>query len=196
MQGNSSWMFQVDKLQNWAFWDNAFSLDECEKIIEVGEKNPFNVATISNGDSLVADISHRDTKVSWIYPEPESQFIFRRVTDIVLNLNSSYFNFDLLGMIEGFQFTKYEAPTGFYGVHSDRSPNTHIRKLSMSVQLSDPSTYEGGELILHAGGEPVEPEKDQGKMICFPSYILHEVKPVTKGTRYSLVAWFTGPAFR
>ena len=38
--------------------------------------------------------------------------------------------------------------------------------------------------------------KEQGKLILFPSYVLHEVKPVTKGERYSLVAWITGPQFK
>jgi PKHD-type hydroxylase len=196
-QNSSAWMFQVDNLNDYATSDNSFSVDECKKIIEIGETNKFNSATIAGKDNnLEEDFSYRKTQVSWIYPNTESEFIFRRVTDIVTNLNNLYFHFDLLGMIEGFQFTKYEAPSDFYGLHSDRSPKSHIRKLSMTIQLSDPNEYEGGDLHLQIGSEPSIISKDQGKIVCFPSYILHEVKPVTKGTRYSLVAWFTGPAFR
>ena len=38
--------------------------------------------------------------------------------------------------------------------------------------------------------------RKQGTAIAFPSYVLHGVKPVTTGTRYSLVAWITGPEFK
>jgi len=196
-QSSSAWMFQVDNLNDYATWDNSFTLDECQKIIMIGESNIFNTATVAGKDGIIEeDFTYRNTQVSWIFPSIESEFIFRRVTDVITSLNNNYFRFDLMGMIEGFQFTKYEAPSGFYGLHSDRSPKSTIRKLSMTVQLSDPNDYEGGDLHLQIGSEPAIISKDQGKMVCFPSYIMHEVKPVTKGTRYSLVAWFTGPAFR
>ena len=38
--------------------------------------------------------------------------------------------------------------------------------------------------------------RDQGYVAVFPSYVLHEVTPVTKGTRYSLVSWVTGKSFK
>ena len=39
-------------------------------------------------------------------------------------------------------------------------------------------------------------KKEQGTLILFPSYVLHEVKPVTKGERNSLVSWVTGKQFK
>jgi PKHD-type hydroxylase len=66
----------------------------------------------------------------------------------------------------------------------------------MSLQLTNPNEYKGGDLILHLGNEPTILSKEQGKLYAFPSYTLHEVTPVTKGTRYSLVAWITGPHFK
>jgi PKHD-type hydroxylase len=74
--------------------------------------------------------------------------------------------------------------------------NSQIRKLSLTIQLSDPFSYNGGELHLFTGNEPTIIPKEQGKLISFPSYVLHEVTPVTKGERYSLVAWITGPQFK
>jgi PKHD-type hydroxylase len=64
------------------------------------------------------------------------------------------------------------------------------------VQLSDPSEYEGGELRLHTSQEPVIIRKEKGMVVCFPSYTLHEVTPVTRGERYTLVGWVHGPAFK
>ena len=71
-----------------------------------------------------------------------------------------------------------------------------IRKLSLSIQLTDPKEYEGGELYLHENEEGKEMKKGQGDLVLFPSYILHEVKPVTKGERNSLVTWVTGKQFK
>ena len=111
-------------------------------------------------------------------------------------MNSKFFNFDLYGFIEGFQFTHYKEPDGKYKKHVDRGLNIQIRKLSLSIQLSDPNSYKGGDLILHYQDTPIILPKEQGKLLMFPSYTMHEVTPVTKGERYSLVAWITGPQFR
>jgi PKHD-type hydroxylase len=73
-------------------------------------------------------------------------------------------------------------------------PRKARRKLSLVCQLSDPSEYEGGELQINTG-EIFTPEKQKGTVILFPSYLLHRVTPVTKGTRRSLVLWIEGPAF-
>ena len=80
-------------------------------------------------------------------------------------------------------------------MHIDKLYKGTIRKLSITIQLSSPQDYEGGDLILH-NGEPEKMQKELGKLIVFPSYTLHEVTPVTKGTRYSLVAWVAGKPFR
>ena len=121
---------------------------------------------------------------------------FQRVTGIVQSLNQQFFNFNLFGMVEGFQFTRYDAPSGFYGMHIDRYIGGNVRKLSLTIQLSSAEEYEGGELALQFGKEPEIMDKQQGKLIVFPSYVLHEVRPVSKGIRYSLVAWVTGEPFK
>ena len=63
-----------------------------------------------------------------------------------------------------------------------------VRKLSVSIQLTDPEEYEGGELYLYDGDKGTLMDKKQGTLILFPSYVLHEVMPVTKGERNSLVS--------
>lgn len=190
---NPSWAFDTDTTQNWAFWDKAFSPEECQQIIQIGEKRILENATIQGGKH---DFSIRESTVAWLYPSDDMDWVYRRVTDVITNLNNQFFKFDLFGLVEGFQFTKYEAPSGFYGMHIDKTLGSRIRKLSMTLQLSAPEDYEGGELALQFSKDADILPKEQGKVVCFPSYVLHEVRPVTKGTRYSLVAWVTGKAFK
>lgn len=191
---NPSWAFHTDMTQNWAYWDKAFSPEECRKIIEIGESKILKTATVSKENQKNKEI--RDSEIAWLSPSDDMEWVYRRVTDIVMNLNDQFFKFDLFGIVEGFQFTKYEAPSGFYGMHIDKTLGSRIRKLSLTIQLSEPDDYEGGELAFQFSKDQDVMPKEQGKLIAFPSYVVHEVKPVTKGTRYSLVAWITGKPFK
>jgi PKHD-type hydroxylase len=189
---NSSWNFELDQVNLYAFWNNAFSKEECQTIVNIAkDKGLIKGKTIGESDV-------RNSKISWLYPVDKMDWVFRRVTDITLNLNERFFKFDLFGINEGFQFTNYEAPSGKYGKHVDRGMNMAVRKLSISIQLTNPEEYEGGELKLYdADDEKANVmDKTQGTLILFPSYILHEVMPVTKGTRNSLVTWVTGKQFK
>jgi PKHD-type hydroxylase len=188
---NSSWNFELDQINLYAFWDNAFSKEECQTIINIA-KDKGLIKGKTTGESNV-----RDCKISWLYPVDDMDWVFRRVTDITLNLNERFFKFDLFGLNEGFQFTNYEAPSGKYGKHVDRGMNMSVRKLSISIQLTNPEEYDGGELKLYDGEEEgITMDKTQGTLIIFPSYVLHEVMPVTKGERNSLVTWVTGKQFK
>jgi PKHD-type hydroxylase len=192
---NSSWNFEVDQVNLYAFWNNAFSKEECQTIINIAKDKGLIKGTTFNDDKI-KDV--RDSKISWLYPVDGMDWVFRRVTDIVLNLNERFFKFDLFGLNEGFQFTNYESPSGKYGKHVDRAMNIPVRKLSISIQLTNPEEYEGGELKLYDGDdeEATVMDKTQGTLIIFPSYVLHEVMPVTKGERNSLVTWVTGKQFK
>jgi PKHD-type hydroxylase len=188
---NSSWNFEIDQINLYAFWNNAFSKEECQTIINIA-KDKGLVKGTTTGESNV-----RDSKICWLYPVNNMDWVFRRVTDITLNLNERFFKFDLFGLNEGFQFTNYEAPSGKYGKHVDRGMNIPVRKLSISIQLTNPEDYDGGELKLYNGEEEgTVMDKTQGTLIIFPSYVLHEVMPVTKGERNSLVTWVTGKQFK
>jgi len=189
---NSSWNFELDQINLYAFWNNAFTKEECQTIINIAkDKGLIKGKTQGESDA-------RDSKISWLYPIDNIDWVFRRVTDLTINLNERFFKFDLFGINEGFQFTNYEAPSGKYGKHVDRSVNMPVRKLSISIQLTNPEEYEGGELKLYNGDdeESTVMDKAQGTLIIFPSYVLHEVMPVTKGTRNSLVTWVTGKQFK
>ena len=187
---NSSWNFQLDKINLYAFFNNAFSKEECQAIINIA-KDKGLIKGKTRGESDV-----RDSKISWLYPSDNMEWVFRRVTDIVLSLNERFFQFNLFGINEGFQFTNYQSPSGKYGKHIDRGIDIPVRKLSISIQLTNPEEYEGGELKLYDSEEGTIMTKLQGTLVLFPSYVLHEVMPVTKGERNSLVTWVTGEQFK
>jgi PKHD-type hydroxylase len=194
---SSVWPFNLDAVENWAYIDNIFTPDECKEIIKIGNKRGLKKADVySDGLNQKVDENIRISKVSWLYPNEDTNWIFLRVSSAITQLNEQFFKFDLFGFIEGFQFTKYEAPTGYSGMHIDKVLHKKIRKLSITIQLSDPKDYEGGELAIQTNQEKNLMPKGQGKLVAFPSYALHGVSPVTKGTRYSLVAWITGPNFK
>ena len=189
---NPAWAFNLDPVHAYAYWEKAFSKEECETIIALGNDRTQRQATTRGGN----EDKVRKSEVAWLYPSDGLDWAYRRMTDIIMDLNERFFKFDLFGATEGFQFTKYTAPGGKYGRHVDCSPGTLIRKLSFTVQLSDPKDYKGGDLHLIYGDEPNVMARDQGYVALFPSYVLHEVTPVTKGTRYSLVSWITGKPFK
>ena len=138
----------------------------------------------------------RLSNITWLHASDNLEWVFRKITDVVLFLNNKYFNFDIFGLNEGLQFTNYKAPSDKYEKHVDRAQGILVRKLSLSIQLTDPKDYEGGELFLYEDKKGLEMSKEQGTLVLFPSFILHEVKPVTKGERNSLVSWVTGKQFK
>jgi PKHD-type hydroxylase len=193
----ASWPFELDNVEHWAYVDNFLSPEECAEVIKLGLAADLKTALINeknNQEKIVKDV--RESEISWIAFNEDTKWLYQKLSGAIVGLNAQFFNFDIYGLIEGIQFTKYNAPNGKYGKHIDKMFNGVIRKLSISVQLSDPQDYDGGELLLHKCGVPDEMPKEQGKLVIFPSYTLHEVKPVLRGTRYSLVAWVAGKQFK
>ena len=64
------------------------------------------------------------------------------------------------------------------------------------MQVSDPDTYDGGDLELFYKAKPIIADRTRGAVVAFPSFVMHRVTPVTRGVRYSLVAWVVGPRWR
>jgi len=192
----SYWYLKSAEYQPYCWNTGVFTPEEIERIRVLGRR--FGIGRAETFGSGKDCLEHRRSFNSWIYPNEHTSWIYQRLTDVVHQNNEKFFNFDL-SMIENLQFTYYSSEeSGCYKAHTDPNvwKNPHNRKLSIVVQLSDPSEYEGGELRLHTSHEPTPIHKEKGMIVMFPSYTLHEVTPVTKGERYSLVAWVHGPAFK
>ena len=193
-EGNSySWSFKLDKIHDYAYYDNFLSKKECEEIIKLAKTKQLIEGSIY-GAGIKPDT--RNSSICWLAPTDGLQWLYKRLTDCVTTLNNKYFGFDLSGIQEGIQFTNYKAPNGKFAYHMDRLHQGVIRKLSITIQLTDPKEYEGGELELKIGNKPMIMKKDQGRLLMFPSFFLHQVNTITKGERNSLVVWITGSQFK
>ncbi len=182
----------------WAYWDNAFS-DEQLNWLQKQARNIGDKAQVgSGGGQGVIDTGIRRSSLNWLSCTPETEWVFSTLAHVVSNLNAKYFRFDLTGFGEQCQLTNYDqSENGMYGWHVDFGPTGPSRKLSLVLQLSDAVEYDGGVLELKPNSDRVmQMSKQRGRIVVFPSWTLHQVTPVTTGSRQSLVLWVTGPAFK
>lgn len=184
-------------MEPWVWWEGAFTDQELDwlqqKAMQSNEQGQVGGAPTK--EKL---LEVRRSQVSWLRKTQENAWVFERLAHIAASLNSEYYKFDLTGFGEPFQLTNYDqADQGMYSWHVDFGGHRRIsRKLSLVVQLTDPSEYEGGNLQVMVGPKIQTVRKQRGFVVAFPSYILHQVTPVTQGTRQSLVAWASGPQFK
>jgi len=197
------------------------------KIIDIVEEDlaenfdmQLQDSRVGEGDYGTVDKDKRNAKNAWV---PTNHWIAGFVWHYVQRANRENFQYDLSNIDgESMQYTVY-GEGEFYGWHNDQSLSTYykpvsegnrghgealfqdfvnknceqVRKLSFSLLLSDPDTYEGGNLqLLDEAGKPYIAPRQRGTMILFDSRTQHRVQKVTKGVRKSLVGWVTGPRFR
>lgn len=89
-------------------------------------------------------------------------------------------------------FSRYEVGMS-YGAHIDNAvmgeQNPMRSDVSLTLFLSSPSTYEGGELVIEDTQGERSFKLESGSMIVYPSSTLHRVEPLTQGVRLAAVTW-------
>lgn len=178
--------------------DNAFTTDELDRIERLGDSLTQQQADLAgSGFGPGGDPRIRITRTAWVPGTAETKWLYDRIHGVMMSVNRDAYQFELKGFTEQFQYTVYHGSEGgHYDWHLDLGMKAMQRKLSLSLQLSDPASYEGCDLQFMAGHGIETAPRDRGTVIVFPSYTLHRVTPVTAGTRKSLVAWAGGPKFR
>ena len=171
---------------------NYFSPPECDALIEVGKRLLPQAATVNAGRDV--DERMRKSQVSWIgHDQSEYTWIWDKLASLVTMANTRNFHFTLVGFLEKLQFTWYSTEGSHYEWHMDYGAGAFSkRKLSLTIQLSDPESYEGGNLELFYKLQPVVAQRVRGTAILFPSYTMHRVTPLIQGERCSLVLWASG----
>lgn len=170
----------------------CLSPGECAAIVGLGEKRLSTAASIE-GRSDLESRDYRVSDIAWIEPAEDSQWLYHRLGMLFSYVNEAY-GFELVGLGESLQYTCYGAGQ-FFDWHIDNGHGgASLRKLSMTIQLSLPGDYTGGELEFH--GRVAQDTRGQGTSVCFPSFLAHRVSPVETGLRRSLVAWAYGPVYR
>jgi PKHD-type hydroxylase len=183
-------------IEPFVWWEGGFTDQELNWLQEQAKKaEQRGQAGGMEGEALR---QMRRSQISWLQKTPDTAWVFNKLGHIAASLNAENYRFDLTGFGEPLQLTNYDqSEQGMYGWHQDYGGKTGpSRKLSLVLQLTDPSQYEGGNLQVMTGGQPQTVRKQRGLVAAFPSYVLHQVTPVTSGNRQSLVAWVSGPAFK
>lgn len=183
-------------LPPYVFWRDTFSPRELDAIIALGESGPQVRAKIG---LEYGDVEHRNriSHVRWLEDDDESAWLHERVWSLISAINASSYSFDITGFSDQLQYAVYHgSERGHFDWHIDQGAAGVYRKISLTLQLSDPSEYEGGDLMFNVGDKMEAAPRERGFMVAFPSYTLHRVTPVMAGVRRSLVIWVTGPRFR
>ena len=173
------------------------------------ELNQFQdyISNLSDSDYSLSEFEHYDGFEDKKYDKYRSCMVhypkdFSIISRVAKNyfqcLNSQFWRYDLKNHFE-FQLVKYDVG-GNYNWHCDYgiAPKRGLsRKLSMSIQLTSPEEYHGGELqVVDYGNHTIMIPGDLGTVIVFDSKLPHKVWPVTWGQRISLVGWANGPRLR
>ena len=173
---------------------DVFSPSECDSIVALG-RQMWGAESRSGALGVTAerltDETYRKSEIVWISHNRYTDWLFQKLFAVANQLNQKYWQFELAGS-QRLQFTSYKGE-GHYDWHMDLAEDApdNTRKLSATVQLSDPADYDGGDLEINSGIIESAP-RDRGCITLFPSYMHHRVTPVTRGERLSLVVWIVG----
>lgn len=183
--------------QNYYFFEKGFTDEELDKIY----KDVANIQFINagTGPENNQDKSIRSSSVKWVPKNKEWGWLYDKMMTMIKEANDTIWNFDLYSVLDDIQYTEYHATNdGHYGWHQDIGPGAlSTRKVSITVQLSGPDEYEGGDLEYWKGGQDIQKApRGKGVVFIFPSYMMHRVTPVTKGVRRSFVLWVGGEHYK
>jgi PKHD-type hydroxylase len=180
---------EIATMTNFWRWENGLSTELCELLLKERAGLEEETAVVGSGENGIVNKDLRNSNVCWA---PVNHWIEGILYNYGLYATQEAgWNFQL-GRPEQIQLTAYDKD-GFYGWHEDWAPlavGQFIRKVSVVALLSDPSEFEGGEFQFTEGSTI---EMKRGTIIAFPSFLRHQVTPVTSGKRYSAVCWINGP---
>jgi predicted 2-oxoglutarate/Fe(II)-dependent dioxygenase YbiX len=194
----SAWIFGYTPQQKCLYMtkEDVLSAPLIDSIILHGSKNTelAQVGGDTPGVVGVVDKKIRNVSHSWL-PYDKFEWLYSLIEEEIKNMNWLNYKY-VLNSMEKIDYLEYYAgnEAGKYDAHIDGGIHSN-RKLSFSLLLSDPSEYDGGDLLIYEGKGPIVVPKRQGMITFFPSNVLHEVTPVTRGVRRSIVSWIHGPVF-
>ncbi len=177
-----------------AISERLLSAEDCAGIVSAAEERGFSASGVIGGENRTGhyDPTVRNCETVMLFPNTHEK-LYDLISEAFRQVNQKQYRFELTGL-EPIQILRYKEGSFFrehtdLGYQYDASAN---RKITLIAQLSDPASYQGGELVLF-GDKPIS--TTQGTLAIFPSWIQHRVEPLTAGTRYTLVSWALGPPF-
>ena len=198
--------FKFPKKNNWGdrytAQSNFLSQEEIKYINDNQFSIPYSDTTIEGDKEAPYEI--RSSKLKWLPLNKKWEGLYQKIYNLINDINSNIWKFNIHFSDEPLQYTEYKSDDkGHYTWHMDLGGgnSTSKRKISVTIQLSSPNEYEGGDLEFFGLAPYYQPFdlnilKQQGTAVIFPSYGMHRVTPVTKGIRKSLVLWVGGSHFK
>ena len=184
-------------LEQFCIYRGGFTSDEIDQIDFIVPHQNFEKGSIGNKliNNAKTDLTVRDADIIWINKDQNSAPHFDILGRVISKVNHDHFLLDIDG-IESLQYTKYDKDQ-HYTWHMDYEYGFRewVRKISVSVMMSDPSEYEGGELEICINGnidKPIKLKPEKGDIVFFASWMPHRVAPIISGTRKTLVTWVMG----
>jgi PKHD-type hydroxylase len=171
--------------------DTAFDNNDCERALKAAEIIPSRVVTMDVDKEKLYIFNS-----TFIPYNDETAWLYGKVYDLAISANEEVYKFNPLDMVEHIVYMDYYVGC-FLDWHLDlgqEAPHAG-RKLTMIINLNDSDDYRGGDLQIMSS-DIVEVTRSKGSCIFYPSYLKSKIRPVTKGNKKILVAWFGGTNFK
>ena len=169
--------------------DGVFSPAECDALLALAGARGGRPAPLTGYDGDMVDPEQRRATTTLVERDSDSAWLFERLDALFAEAGATL-EIPVEALSEPVQVVRYGVGDHFHLWHSDAGHDLQERRrLSASVELSDPADYEGGLLEIMPMRMLPASAPGQGHATIFPSRALHHVIPVTRGVRYALVAW-------
>jgi len=188
----------MDKISS-AIFKIEKALDEkvCKNLSEYIELSPTKKATLLKDGKDVEDTKYRNVYNYGLNESNEHDLLYKKLifntcNDAIKKYQKIFISLQQL-KLESINLLKYKKGN-FYKRHTDAYYQVN-RQLSFIINLNE--DYEGGELIFYYPNDPQFAYSKvllkTGDLIMFPSNFMypHSIQPITSGTRYSIVCWFS-----
>jgi predicted 2-oxoglutarate/Fe(II)-dependent dioxygenase YbiX len=169
---------------------NLFSKDECDQILSTCIEELWLPSTV------IGNSEFHQSKRQKLRGDTAG-FPFLNIRDITKSANTEIYDFNLMGIIDQdfpqvFAYSKND----YYKMHIELNPMAPSRKITFIINLSDPATYQGGDVRFLNIDTSNSGVSDQGSCLIFPSFVPYEISPVTEGVKNVIVGHIHGALFK
>lgn len=193
----------TSQLSNLKVFSKAFSNENIDRLNNMIYSNPdtFPFSKGMTGSQRAGNLDFYESNnrdIAYISPSSYTRWLYDLLFPLVLEANNDLYHFDIDIVTDPIHYVIYPENGGHLEWHLDiGNYEVNHRKLALTIELSDSDSYEGGEFEIFTGGKnPVTIPKEKGDILIFPTFLLHRVKPITRGVRKCLVFWVGGKPFR
>ena len=195
------------------YFKNYFNDEKIEAIHEMVRRGGYKFEKGGTGsDDKNIDRHYSNNRdIAYVPGDQNSWWLYNELERLTLEANDRLFQFDIQYVTDKLHYVIYPEPNipdrtgqtrsegGYLDWHMDIGMGAvNRRKLALTVQLSDPKDYEGGvfQCWFGGGGRFIDLPREKGDVLVMPTFIMHNVSPITKGERRALVFWTGGEPFR